>query len=163
MEPWEIQQPPVRMDLGVMAKKYATFCRAPKLGPHHQTPFSVIRRHLFLAKGNVALLQSLQSAYSKLRWQNRIKSDSYDEFLTRYSLSLLLCKEMVDVDLAARKENSGCITVIDHFVSPHHIIYIYSFAASYIFLLWYDWFLCCCFVLLLRDIISLLGFPFFFF
>ena len=43
----------------------------------------------------------------------------------------------------------------------HYITYICYFVASYLFSLWFDWFLWRCFVLLLREIcVSLLKFPF---
>ena len=46
--------------------------------------------------------------------------------------------------------------VIDLFCLYHHIIYICWFVASYLFLLWYDWSLWHCFVLLLQEIQFLL-------
>ena len=44
----------------------------------------------------------------------------------------------------------------------YHITYFCCFVASYLFLLWYDWFLWCCFFLLLLGEIQFLskGFPF---
>ena len=43
----------------------------------------------------------------------------------------------------------------------HHIVYIYCFVASYLFTLWYDWFLWrLSFAAIRRDSVSLLRFPF---
>ena len=46
------------------------------------------------------------------------------------------------------------------FCLSYHIIYIYCFVATYLFLLWYDWFLKDCFALLWGYIQLFLKFPF---